>query len=144
MMVRDGGGLPGGRRPPSDESGAGLAEFALLAPILLVILFGIIEFSIAMNRAQAMEAAAREGARLASISSSTAAEVEARVDAALVGIPMQNPVTTGINPVSDPPCAGNQGDPVTVTVTTDHVIDIPLFGNPTVTLNAQAVFRCEA
>jgi Flp pilus assembly protein TadG len=127
-----------------DDRGAGLAEFALVAPLLLLILFGIVEFGIAFNRAQAMEAAAREGARLASISSSTQAEIEARIDATLVGIPMQNAVITTINPNQNQPCQGNQGDPVTVTVTTDHEINIPLFGTPTVTLNGQAVFRCEA
>ena len=38
-----------------------MAEFALVLPLLLILLFGIVEFGIAFNRAQAVEAAAREG-----------------------------------------------------------------------------------
>ncbi len=119
-----------------------LAEFALVAPLLLVMLFAIVEFGIAFNRAQAVEAAAREGARLASLSSTTQADVEARVNDTLTGIPLQSAVNVAVTPG---PCAGRQGQQVTVVVTTDHQVTIPLAGPLTSsTLTGQAVFRCEA
>jgi Flp pilus assembly protein TadG len=118
-----------------------LAEFALVLPLLLILLFGIIEFGIAFNRAQAVEAAAREGARLASLSSTTFPDVETRVNDALAGIPMDNMVAVTVTPAG---CAGNQGDPITVEVTTDHNINIPILFDTDVTLTGQAVFRCEA
>ncbi len=132
------------RRPTgiaATEDGAGLAEFALVLPLLIIILFGIIEFGIAFNRAQAVEAAAREGARLASISTSTPADIDARVNATLAGIPMQNPVSVNVGPAG---CAGREGDPVTVTVSTVHAVTIPLMPAANITLTGQAVFRCEA
>ena len=129
------------RSPASSERGATLAEFALVLPLLVIILFGIIEFGIAFNRAQAVEAAAREGARLASISTSTQGDINARVAASLAGIPLQNPANVTVAPGG---CAGREGDPVTVTVTTDHALNIPLVPLPAVTLSGQAVFRCEA
>ncbi|MDH3680472.1 MAG: pilus assembly protein [Acidimicrobiia bacterium] len=118
-----------------------LAEFALVLPVLLLVLLGIVEYGIAFNRAQAIEAAAREGARLASISSTTSADVTARVNDALVGIPLDNPVNVGIAPGG---CAGREGETVTVTVTTDHDVTIPLLFSQNVTLAGEAVFRCEA
>ena len=45
------------------EKGAAAVEFALVLPLLLVILFGIIEFSILMYDKQMITNASREGAR---------------------------------------------------------------------------------
>ena len=47
---------PGGRSHASGERGASLAEFALVLPVLLMILFGIIEFGMVYSRSQAVEA----------------------------------------------------------------------------------------
>lgn len=130
-----------GRHPaPDNESGASMAEFALVLPLLIVILFSIVELGIAFNRAQAIEAAAREGARLASLQSTTAADVQARVNAALAGIPI---TLNGPPTITPSVCAGRPGDAVRVRVQANHQINIPLFGAPTVTLTGDAVFRCE-
>lgn len=133
------------RRSPvrgrDDERGSVMAEFALVLPVLLFILFGIIEFGIAFNRAQAVEAAAREGARLASLSSTTSGDVTTRVNEALTGIPLDNPVTVGVAPGG---CAGREGQAVTVTVDYLHDVTIPLLFSTNVNLTGQAVFRCEA
>jgi Flp pilus assembly protein TadG len=123
------------------ERGTVLAEFALVLPLLLILLFGIVEFGIAFNRAQAVEAAAREGARLASISTTTSGQITSRVNATLAGIPFANPVTVSVSPGG---CAGREGQSVTVVVATQHLITIPLVSSWTVNLRGQAVFRCEA
>lgn len=124
----------------STERGAALAEFALVLPLLLILIFGLIEFGIAFNRAQAVEAAAREGGRLASLSATTPAQISSRVDEALIGIPMDGPVDV------DPglSCIGRQGEEVHVTVSVDHDIEIPMLFSTTITLSSEAVFRCEA
>lgn len=124
------------------DSGASLAEFALVLPVLVMIVFGIIEFGIAFTKAQAIEAAAREGARLASIESSTVGDIEARVNDALTGIPMSGPPTVSVTPGT---CTNRPGESVTVGVSTTHMINIPLvLNNYSVNLNGTAVFRCEA
>jgi Flp pilus assembly protein TadG len=46
-----------------NERGAVAAEFALLLPVLLIILFGIIEFGMIMYGREIVTNAAREGAR---------------------------------------------------------------------------------
>jgi Flp pilus assembly protein TadG len=59
------------RRPPhriyEREEGASAIEFALLAPVLFVVLFGIIGFGIAFMQVQAARGAVREGARAAAM-----------------------------------------------------------------------------
>jgi len=46
-----------------DDSGQALVEFALVVPIFLLILFGIVEFARAWNIYEVLTDAAREGAR---------------------------------------------------------------------------------
>ncbi|HSJ24325.1 MAG TPA: TadE family protein [Longimicrobiales bacterium] len=48
-----------------DRPGAAAVEFALVLPLLIVMLFGIIEFGRAWHRQQVITDAAREGARWA-------------------------------------------------------------------------------
>ncbi len=54
-----------GRNPR--ESGAALVEMALVAPLLLLLLFGIIEASWAFSQTADLRHGAREGARLAAV-----------------------------------------------------------------------------
>lgn len=49
------------------EVGAAAVEFALILPVLLLILIGIIEFSLAFNAQLSLNQAAREGARYMAI-----------------------------------------------------------------------------
>jgi Flp pilus assembly pilin Flp len=48
-----------------DEGGAAAVEFALLLPLIVLLLFGIIEFGLAFNTRIQATNAAREGARMA-------------------------------------------------------------------------------
>jgi Flp pilus assembly pilin Flp len=48
-----------------DESGAAAVEMALVLPVLILLVFGIIEFARAWNVRQTLTDAAREGARIA-------------------------------------------------------------------------------
>lgn len=53
------------RRVRTDESGQALAEFALVMPILFLLIAGILGFGRAWNLQQVVVDAAREGARIA-------------------------------------------------------------------------------
>lgn len=55
------------RRQPGDDTGAAAVEFALVASLLFVILFGIINFGIVFSQQLTLNNAAREGARKAVI-----------------------------------------------------------------------------
>jgi hypothetical protein len=61
------------------EKGAELIEFALVFPLLLLLLFGIIDFGLLFQRYETVTNAAREGARVAVLPGYAQADVEARV-----------------------------------------------------------------
>lgn len=52
-------------RRASGSRGAALVEFALIVPVLFLVLFGVIEFGIALNDYQSIRQGVREGARQA-------------------------------------------------------------------------------
>jgi hypothetical protein len=132
----------GEQLPARSDRGAILAEFALVMPVLLVILFGIIEFGLAFSRSQSIASAAREAGRLASLSSTTTADVSSRVDATLGTMTFDAPPTVTVTPAGG--CAGREGESVTVLVSAPHRITIPFALDREITLSGQAVFRCEA
>ena len=125
------------------EDGAAAVELAFILPILVLFLFGIVQFAIVFNRQQAVHAAAREGARLASLPQTDQTEIDQRVTDALVGVPLGNVPTITVSPSSTRPCEGNTGDPVIVTVTLATTIDIPIWGTANRTLTGRGEFRCE-
>jgi Flp pilus assembly protein TadG len=55
------------RRNWRSETGAELVEFALTLPLLLLVIFGIIDFGFLFQRYEIITNAAREGARLATL-----------------------------------------------------------------------------
>ena len=61
------------------DKGAELIEFALVFPLLLLTLLGIMDFGLLFQRYQTVTNAAREGARIAVLPDYAQADVEARV-----------------------------------------------------------------
>lgn len=61
------------------ERGAELIEFALVLPLLLMILLGIVDFGFLFQRMQVMTNAAREGARMAVLPGYKPGDVDFRV-----------------------------------------------------------------
>jgi hypothetical protein len=98
------------------EAGAELVEFALVLPLLLLVLGGIVDFGMLMQRQQVVTNAAREGARLAAVGYSDA-DVLSRVTT-FVRQGVNDPGATPTAPVVcsamfGEPCWGKQ---VTVTL----------------------------
>ncbi len=126
------------------QSGAVAVEFALLLPVLVVLLFGIVQFGITFNRQQGIHAAAREGARVGSLPGTTSAEIEDRVMDALDGVPLAATPTITISPSVGQPCSAGTGSAtVVVEVEATTTLEIPLWGVATVDLQSTGEFRCE-
>lgn len=107
--------IPKPRRLRS-QPGQGLVEFVLIAPLLLLLIFGLIEFARAWNIRHVVTDAAREGARTMAVwptNNMTAAQDSAMkvVHAAMASAGMDTTVAT-ITPVS-----AASGAPVTVSIT---------------------------
>lgn len=104
------------RRRPNRDTGASLVEFALLAPFLLLLLFGIVEFAWVFATNLDVKHGAREAARITAVAEPPggnavlAAEICSRMD--LVGTS-----PTSITWVSDG--TPDVGEGVTLTVDTN-------------------------
>ncbi|MFJ5975627.1 MULTISPECIES: TadE/TadG family type IV pilus assembly protein [Pseudarthrobacter] len=64
------------------EEGAAAVEFALILPVLLLMIIGIIEFSLGFNAQLSLNQAAREGARNMAIHNNATAAATAASNAA--------------------------------------------------------------
>lgn len=69
-------------RSGSRERGASLVEFALILPVFVVLIFGMITGGIALSQQNSVKNAVREASRFAAVSDTgtTAAEIEAYLD----------------------------------------------------------------
>jgi Flp pilus assembly protein TadG len=59
--------IGGARRRAADETGQGLVELALILPVLLMLVFGIVQFALALNSANDETHLANEVARYAAV-----------------------------------------------------------------------------
>lgn len=126
--------------------GAALVEFAIVAPLFFLIVFGIIEFGRAIMVQQVLTNASREGARLAVLDSTTptASEVTSKVTDYLARAGISGAIVT-INPTE--PTSAKYGEPVTVTVKIPFGsvswLPSPMFLGKTTQLTATSVMRRE-
>jgi Flp pilus assembly protein TadG len=73
------------RRRLMCDRGAELIEFAIVTPLLLLLVFGIANFGLMFQRYEVLTNAAREGARVAALPGYGAADVTNRVNQYLTG-----------------------------------------------------------
>lgn len=122
-----------------NEKGASAVEFALILPILIILVFGIVQFGIAYNNYIALTHAAREGARLAAVNMDEILgieEFENRIKESAPSVSIESITLSGQD--------GNIGDSVAVTVTGEVLnIEIPLAGSWPVQLTSTATLRIE-
>jgi Flp pilus assembly protein TadG len=73
------------RHHRENERGAALVEFAILAPLLILLVLGIVEFGWIFGQFNDVRHAAREGARFAAVNGGTSADIASRVCVATDG-----------------------------------------------------------
>ena len=134
------------RRDVSRERGAVAVEFALILPVLLLIVVGTIEFGRVYSQVQVYNGAAREGARCAAVMATsfadcnTLSEVQTRINDA--SDPYPDPPAATITPASG--CTNDTiGQDVRVSWDQPLSLDIPFWGDVTLTPTIEATFRCE-
>jgi len=123
------------------DRGAAAVEFALVLPVLLLVVCGIVDFGRAYNAQVALTQAAREGARLAALSQPN---VVSRTQGAAV--PLSG---VGVSVTACP--AGSTGDAVVVTSYSFSFVT-PVgalaglfgagFGGP-ISMTGRGVMRCQ-
>lgn len=132
------------------ERGSELIEFALVAPILILLLAGIFDFGMMFRSFEVVTNAAREGARVGVLPGYQDTDVQARVDTYLAASGLTGPRTTTVLAVPVATPAGTfTARSVLVNYTYQFVILGPIgsaFGGTfgTIPLKAKAVMRTEA
>jgi hypothetical protein len=140
-----------------DERGQTLVEFALLLPVFLILIVGIINFGIGLNFWLDMQRIANQGARWAAVNSypgcprySTPGAGCAAPGAFQTFLSNQK-IAKGevVQPIicfestSGGGSAPVAGDPVRVQITRQYPLRIPFFDFARVTLHARATMRTE-
>jgi Flp pilus assembly protein TadG len=115
-----------------ETEGASTVEFAILLPVLVVLLTGIIQFGMAYSNYVSITHAAREGARLAAVNQYDEGTVRERA----------YPVVPDSVSLSFPN-GDTHGEEAVVTVTYTKTIDIPLWGKVSVPISSHAGMRIE-
>lgn len=114
------------------NEGASAVEFALLLPILVMLLVGIIQMGMAYSNYISVTHAAREGARLAAVNKYSASAVRERA----------YPVVPSSISLSFP-YGNTHGQEAVVTVVYTKVIDIPFWGKVSIPITSHAGMRIE-
>ena len=102
-----------GRRSLTDQRGAALVEMALVLPLLVLLLFGIIEASWAFAQQNDVRYGAREGARSAAVNSGDVAAVGQIVCDRMDVVNPSEGVTVTLTPIT---ASGSTGGLATIRV----------------------------
>ena len=131
------------------ERGAELIEFALVLPLLLLLIAGVVDFGMMFQSFEVVTNAAREGARVGVLPGYDVPDVQARVDAYLAASGLTGVRTTNVTNVPVTTAAGTfTARRVTLAYTYTFAVlgmAAPLFGGNfgNIQLNAVAVMRTE-
>lgn len=115
------------------DEGSALVEFALIVPILVILVFGIVEFGRAYNASVTLTHATREGVRELAITRDPSSAAAVTRDAAASLDPLQITVIAS-------PCV--PGERTQIETTYPFQYSLPLIGSGTFTLRSTAVMRC--
>ena len=108
------------RRLRRTDRGQSLAEFAIVVPIFLILVFGIVDFSMALRAWLTVTNASREGARVLVLGQSCS-QVTAQSQNVAKGLSPS--VTVTITPST---CTGVSGDTMSVSVSYTYKFVTPL------------------
>ena len=123
-------------RKNSPERGAAAVEFALIVPILLVLIFGMVEFSRLYNVQLSLSNAAREGARTMAVEN----DPTLTRNKIIASAPSVNPsISAGNIAISPATCVA--GATVTVTITYSVSLLTGFFGT-NLPLSSKGVMQC--
>ena len=133
-----------------DDTGAQLVEFALVVPVLLLIVLGVINFGYLYGQKLSLNQAVREGARMAVVpgtdngaSVDSQGEIQTIVRNSTGGL--VDPTAVAVTLSAGSGCGGlTVGDPLTVSAsyTAQLLVPLPVPGVPR-PVTAQSVYRCE-
>jgi len=118
-----------------------LLEFAIIFPLLIIILFGLYEIGIALSAQQTITYAAREGARIGALTNQNN-QIEAAIRTALEFMDTNSTRTT-IEIIPEIESTRSRGDTLTIKIEYTLPLAILYFLTEDIVLTSQAVSRIE-
>jgi Flp pilus assembly protein TadG len=132
------------RNRVSREDGVAAVEFALILPVLALLLFGVLEFGRVWSQYQLYQGAAREGARCAAVKIDSDCDIETSIEQAAEPFEVSKPVSVSVIGGPSGPCTTSTvGQDVQVSWQQNLEVNIPFWNDVTLTPTVKAVFRCE-
>ena len=134
------------------EEGAAAVEFALIVGLLMMLVFGMMEYGLAFWQIQSLRAATREGARVAAVGGDASQVQAAVVNASTGALPAGFGGIT-ISPAGGCPTDGDIDQAVTVTIDNGALpanvqgalsINVPFLPPIQLDPTIEGTFRCEA
>jgi Flp pilus assembly protein TadG len=137
------------RKVISEERGQAVTEFAVILPVLMMVLFAIFQFGVVFNNYIQVTSAAREGARKGAVSRNAGACATVQttaINAAQAAAPGLNWGQSGAGVTVTDTCTNNaiqQGTDLTVTA--NYPWSVQIFGQSVVsgTLSSTTTMRVE-
>ena len=121
------------RRHNMNDDGVVSIELALILPLLLLLIFGIIQFGRAYNAKIELSSAVREGARAFALGTddpeAVTKDAAPGLDADLIEVE-----------TSTSPCTS--GEEASVTASYPFDLNVPFWGDHAITISATGVMRC--
>jgi Flp pilus assembly protein TadG len=110
-----------------DERGQAITEFALVMPLLFILIFAIVECGLTLNNYLRLTDAVRVAARAASINGSDGysaafSAANTALTDSVDGLPLQGVKVTPVD------STWTSGHPVAVEASTQYAVKLPLFG----------------
>lgn len=118
------------------DRGAAAVEFALVFPMLVLVLIGIVEYGSVFNAQLMLTSAAREGARTMAVTGDAAQARAAVIDAAIGLSPALTAANVTVTPTS---CSATTNVSVTIAYAKPYLTG--LFG-ATIALEGKSTRRC--
>jgi Flp pilus assembly protein TadG len=127
------------------EEGVAAVEFAIILPVLALMLFGVLEFGRVWSQYQVFQGAAREGARCAAVASTSDCNIQDEIVSAAQPYTPDGGYSVTVNGQSRPDgCQdADAGEDVTVSWKQGLEVNIPFWKDVKLTPTIKAVFRCE-
>lgn len=125
----------------TNQSGQSLVEFAIILPILLLLIMGIIEFGLIMNSCLTIQNASREGARIGIVGAADS-DIRNRIISDSPNLQTAD-LTINITPGEG---SRSSGDSITVVIYYNYHLVTPIISsllNNSLILHAQTSMRME-
>ena len=129
------------KRSFKSQKGQSLVEFALILPIVILILMGILEYGLMLNSYLSINNASREGARLGAVGG-TDIEIDAKEKNILPTLKSGDIIVV----ITPSEATRARGESISVAINYNYHSTIPIISNitgETVVLTAQTIMRVE-